>query len=449
MIDKINQQLEKLNPKQKQMALWAVVGVAVVILGSVYLSGGEQIKVRKKEQPVIRDVLTGHGANELGVQNLAGKIKDMNRTVESMQELMEQREEEKEREKQAFIEEFQKRDQRLMKELSETKDALKERERTIAEIKREVNQEFDRRSAEQALMLEQDGGEDDKGSVQTPQVVDSEWEIFSNVDSAAFATPTDGVSTDHTQDVTLSYLSFVDEEAARMEEDQEKFDYSMFIPAGSIVSGTILTGMDAPTDQAAMQDPVPALIRIKHDAILPNRNSSDIRECFITAAGFGDLSSERAMLRSERISCVTTENKVIETPFTAYAVGEDSKAGIRGRLVSKQGAVLANAMIAGFASGLATAFQPQAIPVLAQSSSGQTQYQQPQASDVLTSAAYGGASTSMEKLADYFLELADEMHPVIEVDAGRKISFVVQTGFELRFAEVRKGKSNNKTEKKR
>jgi conjugal transfer pilus assembly protein TraB len=444
MMDKINEQWDQLTSKQKQMAIWGVVGVCVMAVGAVYVTGGEQIQIKKKEQPIVRDVLTGQGADQLGVQALAGKIRDMSKNVEDMQELMEQREEEHERERQAFIEEFQKRDERLMKELSDTKDAVKEKDRIISKIKQELSSEFDRRSAETALMLEQVG--EGKASVQTPQVVDSEWEIFSNVDSAAFATPTAGASTDHTQEATLAYTSYVDEAIAH--DDAEKIDFSKFLPAGSIVSGVILTGMDAPTDKKAKQDPVPSLIRIKHDAILPNRHASDIRECFITAAGFGDLSSERAMIRSERISCVTHDGKVLETKFDAYAVGEDSKAGVRGRLVSKQGSVLANAMIAGFASGLATAFQPQAIPVLAQSSTGTTQYQQPNANDVLTSSAYAGVGTSMEKLADYFLELADEMHPVIEVDAGRKISFVIQSGFELKFAQVKKDEKKKGAPKK-
>ena len=70
--------------------------------------------------------------------------------------------------------------------------------------------------------------------------------------------------------------------------------------------------------------------------------------------GFGDLGSERAYLRAETLTCVRTDGGVIEVPLDAYAVGEDGKVGIRGRLVSKQGALLAKALQAGFMRALAS-----------------------------------------------------------------------------------------------
>ena len=51
-------------------------------------------------------------------------------------------------------------------------------------------------------------------------------------------------------------------------------------------------------------------------------------------------------LRGETISCVREDGGVIETRLDSYAVGEDGKAGIRGRLVSKQGQLVAKSMMA-------------------------------------------------------------------------------------------------------
>jgi len=75
-------------------------------------------------------------------------------------------------------------------------------------------------------------------------------------------------------------------------------DDAVLVPAGSILRGVLLSGMDAPTGRQARRDPYPALVRIKHDAILPNRFRADVRECFLVAAGYGDLASERAYLRA-------------------------------------------------------------------------------------------------------------------------------------------------------
>lgn len=42
----------------------------------------------------------------------------------------------------------------------------------------------------------------------------------------------------------------------------------MTLPAGSILSGVSVTGMDAPTGKQAQRDPFPSLIRVKNEAIL-------------------------------------------------------------------------------------------------------------------------------------------------------------------------------------
>ena len=80
----------------------------------------------------------------------------------------------------------------------------------------------------------------------------------------------------------------------------------------------------------------------------PNRFRADVRECFLIVSGYGDLSSERAYLRGETFSCVREDGGVIEAKLDAYAVGEDGKAGVRGRVVSKQGQIIAKSMMAGF-----------------------------------------------------------------------------------------------------
>jgi hypothetical protein len=121
-----------------------------------------------------------------------------------------------------------------------------------------------------------------------------------------------------------------------------------YLPAGSILSGTLVTGLDVPTANQARKDPFPALLRVKHEAILPNRYRMDIRECFIVSSGYGDLSSERAYMRAESLSCVRKDGGVIDASLDAYVVGEDGKAGVRGRLVSKNGQLLANALLSGF-----------------------------------------------------------------------------------------------------
>lgn len=207
----------------------------------------------------------------------------------------------------------------------------------------------------------------------------------------------------------------------------------MFLPAGSILSGTLVTGLDAPTSNQSRSDPFPALLRVKHEAILPNRYRMDIRECFLIASGYGDLSAERAYMRAERISCVKKDGAVIETAMDAYSVGEDGKAGVRGRLVSKNGQIIGNALLSGFISGITQAFAPQKVRALQTSvTPGETQqFQYPSPEMLAGQAVMGGVKGAAEQIADYYLEMAKNIFPIIEVDAGRKIDFIMIRGMSL------------------
>ena len=43
----------------------------------------------------------------------------------------------------------------------------------------------------------------------------------------------------------------------------------------------------------------------------------------------------------------------------------------------------------------------------------------------------GGASSALDRIAAYFLSQAEAMYPVVEVDGGREITFILLEGTEL------------------
>lgn len=210
-------------------------------------------------------------------------------------------------------------------------------------------------------------------------------------------------------------------------------DAVAYIPAGSIITGTILTGGDFPTGRGSYENPLPTLIRIQKEAILPNRFTSDIRECFLLVGGRGELSSERAKLRGEMLSCVRQDGAVIETKLNSYVVGEDGKEGVKGRLVSKQGQMIARTLVAGFASGMSEAFDYDAVPVIQTDSvSNNTLYQQNWSNDAMKGGFAKGASAALERVADFYMDLAEQMVPVVEINAGRQVDVVVINGTRLK-----------------
>lgn len=203
-----------------------------------------------------------------------------------------------------------------------------------------------------------------------------------------------------------------------------------YLPSGSMFEVVLLNGMDAATNAVAQKNPVPALTRIKADAILPNFFVHDVKECFVLVAGYGSLSSERALMRTETLSCIRESGQVIEAKIDGYVVGEDGRVGLRGRLVSKQGQLIAKSLAAGVLSGFGQAIMPTSTPGLNLNSG--TSYQMPDPAAVAGSAISRGFSDASKSAAQFFLEMAKEMTPVVEIDAGRKVTIILTKGVELK-----------------
>lgn len=199
-----------------------------------------------------------------------------------------------------------------------------------------------------------------------------------------------------------------------------------YLPAGTLITGRLLYGLDASTATAAIRNPQPVVVRVQHDAILPNRIRVDVRECFLTAGGFGELSSERVMLRAENLACIRTDGRVIDVKLEAVAVGEDGKVGLRGRLVSKQGRAIGLAALAGLAEGAGQALGP-----------GPTVFGSGVRGDVVGDAGSQGLSSSLDRVAEFYLDKADRLSPVLEVASARVVTFALVAGVSLDLAAHR------------
>lgn len=205
-------------------------------------------------------------------------------------------------------------------------------------------------------------------------------------------------------------------------------DTRRYIPSGAFTRAILLGGLDAPTGGMSQRNPQPVLLRLMDNAVLPNFFRSRIKECFVVGAGYGDISSERAYIRTESLSCVMRDGTALDVAVKGYVTGEDGKAGMRGRLVSKQGQILANALMAGVASGIGHAFQQSATTVSV-SPLGATSTVEPEKQ--LQAGVGMGVGRALDRLAQYYISLAEKVFPVIEVDAGRTVDVVLTQGVAL------------------
>jgi len=210
------------------------------------------------------------------------------------------------------------------------------------------------------------------------------------------------------------------------------------IAAGSFAAAIILGGVDASTSIQASSDPRPILLRLTDPGTLPRRFKSDLQGCHILAATYGDLSSERVYMRLEKLGCVERKTgEIIELEVQGYVAGEDGRAGVRGALVDKSGATLRNAMVGGFFSSIGKFLGQARTPILFSPTTGLVQNQPLTTEEILKQSAANGLGGALDKYADFYIKRAEQMQPVLQVAAGRKVDVVFTQGFDFADSKVR------------
>lgn len=244
-------------------------------------------------------------------------------------------------------------------------------------------------------------------------------------------------------------LTFTNVAKPKKEEKVVKKNTKNVIPTGSIIKAVLLSGMDAPTMAQAKTEPLPVLMKVTDLSILPNQWAYNINECFLMGEGYGDLTAERAYVRVNNISCITDKGEKIDMAMKGAATGEDGKLGLKGVVVTKQGALLARTLIAGFLQGVGESFAKQ-NEIVTQGWGGTiTSMDSMTPQESIQAGAFQGLSKSAEKLADFYLKMADQVTPVIEISAGREINVMTTQTLELitleAKAEQEKKRNNTNT----
>lgn len=214
------------------------------------------------------------------------------------------------------------------------------------------------------------------------------------------------------------------------------------IPSGSYVPSILLGGVDASTSIQASNNPQPVLLRLTHVGSLPRKFKSDVKGCRVLAATYGDLSSERVFMRLERMSCVErATGEIIDIKVTGYVAGEDGRAGLRGIVVDKAGPVVRNAAVGGFLSGIGNFMSQAKSPITFSPSNGLAQTNPLDTNEMLRQGSAKGASSALEKYADFYIKRAEQLQPVIEIQAGRAVDIVFTEPVSLGDGQTRKAVS--------
>jgi conjugal transfer pilus assembly protein TraB len=205
----------------------------------------------------------------------------------------------------------------------------------------------------------------------------------------------------------------------------------------SFMDASLLTGVIAATTQSGQNNTVPMLIRIKDLAVLPNEVKEDLKGCFVIAEGTGDLSQERIKARLLNLSCITKKgDSLIDQPVKGWVVDADGRAGLGGRVVAKFGSHMARVAVAGFLEGFGKALDL-SVTNQEQNYFGQTTSRLENTdADTIAKAGIGRSIVNVaEDLQKFYLQLAQQTLPVIEVGPKQEITLIISEGASLEIKE--------------
>ncbi|QXD01283.1 TrbI/VirB10 family protein [Klebsiella sp. PL-2018] len=226
------------------------------------------------------------------------------------------------------------------------------------------------------------------------------------------------------------------------DEDAEKPRYKFpYIPSGSFSPSVTIEGADANASVTGANDTAPMQLRITGVTRMPNDQTVDLTGCFVTLAAYGDVSSERAEVRTRSLSCII-DGETIDQEIKGH-VSFKGKNGIKGEVVMRNGEVLGWAWTAGFVDGLGGGMQQ-----LSQTQVGVGATASPGIGDVLKGGMGGGASKAANTLSEYYIKRAEQYHPIIPIGAGNEVELVFNDGFQPKtLAELARDKALEKNGK--
>lgn len=200
-----------------------------------------------------------------------------------------------------------------------------------------------------------------------------------------------------------------------------------YIPEGTYFTGHLLGGIVVSTAlNTPDENATPVSIRLVGRGNLNSLNKTNIKNCRITGSAYGDLSSERAVIRLEKLIC--EKDGLYQTSRIAGQIfGPDGYNGIKGTVVSTSSKHIKNAMLGGFISGLSASGKGQDVSLL--TGSGLVSTNKRGMKDMLGQGALQGVSNAGEKISDYYLRQAEAMSPVLTIPPGVRVNAQITKGF--------------------
>lgn len=216
-----------------------------------------------------------------------------------------------------------------------------------------------------------------------------------------------------------------------------------YLPPGSYARAVVTSGADVSVGISSQSNPIPTQLRVvgkaRTAAVDGKAQEVDISGCTLTAAATGDLSSERGYMRLLKMTCGVEEGVVRVTSVEGYVAGM-GQAGIRGKMISREGEFVKQSFLAGIVGGIGKgASQKLAGPLTF--GGGFATTKDNNLKDILGSGIGKGVEDSSNNLSNYLIKRAEQYQPVISLPAGIEVEVVFSEGV---FLDGRSSKGESK-----
>ncbi|MGK2231353.1 MAG: conjugal transfer pilus assembly protein TraB [Colwellia sp.] len=440
MISGLKDKWEVLTPKAKHITLLGGVG-GIIIIAVIAGSDEKTVKVAPAEKNIIE--LIERNTGSMDMEQLVGQIQLLSTKVLSIQDKMASTDENVKSVKRSLS---------LNTDLVETPQILYDLKRQMELIKKEQERLSEMNVSDTLRRSNSDTDFineiiDDEIIKAEPKLIPIEEDIFGDASTLTKEPPTDTTIPDS----PLAYVNLAYEKSSlkageknqyvtstenfsdpekpnsgssikiiqskKSEHNKQKKEakdewLGAVLPAGTLIPGIVISGVDAPTGKAAEKGAVISTIRITGPAILPNGERVDLTGCFVVNDVRGDLATQRASFRPQVLTCSLAGIGIVDTPIQGYVSGKDGTLGFRGKVVNKQGSALMYAGAAGVIGGFGNAFS---------GGSGTNtittggQFDLPSTDDAMTAGIGEGISAASDTLSEYYKEQLDLLYPIIEI----------------------------------
>ena len=205
----------------------------------------------------------------------------------------------------------------------------------------------------------------------------------------------------------------------------------IYLPLGSFVKCTLLTGVYAPANE---NNPLPVLISVDEAFYGPNNTRIPLKGAFAIGKAIGDVVSKRAIIQIVSFSAVLPNGRAFEHEANlGYLADQDGRLGISGKLVYNTGKQLGLNFLSGFLAGGAEALS-QAETSTVTGAYGQTSRNV--TGNTGRYAMFSGLANSAQGMSSYYQKQLEAMIPAVKIEAGKKAVLVVQKGVEIEGLEI-------------